>query len=111
MKKENVHDILVKRIVSLHLLLVLVYLTVPSSTVNPTTTTTTITITKTPQPSTNKPADKEATTQAIPQVEGGGKTDPHSTGGGSNAGLIGGVIVGVILLILAVAIITVFMIR
>ena len=87
----------------------LVYLTVPSSTVNPTTTTTTTT--KTSQPSTNKPADTEATTPMIPEVEEGGKNDQHSTGRGSNAGLIGGVTVGVILLLLAVVIITVFMIR
>ena len=78
---------------------------VHSSTVNPATTS------KTAQPSINKPADREATTLMIPEVEGGGKTDIHSAGGGSNAGLIGGVIVGVILLILAVVIITVLMIR
>ena len=77
----------------------------PSSKVNPTTTT------RTSPTSTKEPADKEATTLMIPDVEGGGKTDPHFSGGGSNAGLIGGVIVGVILLILAVVIITVLMIR
>ena len=77
-----------------------------SSTLNPTTTTT-----KTSPPSTKEPADKQVTTPVIPEGEGGGKTDPHSTGSGSNAGLIGGVTAGVILLILVLVIITVLMIR
>ena len=80
------------------------YLTVRSSTVNPTTNI------KALPASTNAPAEK-TTAPMISEVKGRGKTDPHSTGGGSNAGLIGGVTSGVILLILAVVIITVFLIR